>query len=100
MKPLLAQLRARFAGRPDTEHEQALVRLLITLFLVLYLLPDTSGPGRDLVLYIGGTHFVLSVLVLLRILYSPDKSPTRRVVAMVGDFSTVTCYMVFFGEHA
>jgi two-component system sensor histidine kinase RpfC len=100
MIALLGRLRARLAGRPDTEHEQALVRLLISGLLVLYLLPDTSGSGRALLLYLGGAHFALSVLVFLRILHSPDKSPVRRVAAMFGDFFTVTCYMAFFGERA
>jgi two-component system sensor histidine kinase RpfC len=96
----LARLRRRLAARPDTEHEQAIVRLLISALLVLYLLPDASGSGRDLILYVGGAHFALSVLVFLRILNAPDASPTRRVVAMFGDFATVTCYMLFFGERA
>ena len=96
----LARLRARLAARGDTEHEQAIVRLAITVLLALCLLPGSAGPGRELILYIGGAHLLLSLLVLLRILYSPEKSPARRVVAMVADFSTVTCYMVFFGERA
>ena len=100
LRGALERLRARFAARPDTEHEQALVRVVITLLLVLYLLPGASGPGRDLILYVGGAHFALSLSVLLRILYSPGKSPARRVLAMAGDFATVTCYMVLFGERA
>jgi two-component system sensor histidine kinase RpfC len=100
MIPFVGALRARLAARPDTEHEQALVRLVITALLVLYLLPDAFGPARALILYVGAAHFALSVLVLLRIFHSPLKSPTRRVVAMFGDFATVTCYMMFFGERA
>jgi two-component system sensor histidine kinase RpfC len=97
---LLANMRARLAARPDTEHEQALVRLVITALLVLYLLPDSVGAGRALILYVGGAHLALSLAVFLRILHSPVKSPTRRVIAMFGDFFTVTCYMVFFEERA
>ncbi len=94
------RLRARLAARPDSEHEQAIVRLLITVLLVLYLLPNTEGPGRAVVLYVGAAHFTLSVLIFANILYSPASSPMRRVVAMLGDFATVTCYMSLFGEHA
>ncbi|HUQ25137.1 MAG TPA: ATP-binding protein [Burkholderiales bacterium] len=100
MKQLLKGLRARLAARPDTEHEQAIVRLLISGLLVLYLLPSTVGAARELILYIGGAHFALSLLVLLRILHSTEKSPTRRVAAIFADFATVTCYMSFFGERA
>jgi len=97
---LLTGLRAKLAARPDTEHEQAIVRLLISGLLVLYLLPNTVGAARELILYIGGAHFALALLVLLRIFDSAEKSPARRVVAIFADFATVTCYMVFFGERA
>ena len=96
----LVRARARLVARPDTEHEQALVRIVITILLVLYLLPGATGPGRELILLVGGAHFALSVLVFLRILHSTDTSPARRVFAMVGDFATVTCYMAMFGERA
>ena len=100
MNSLLTGLRAKLAARPDTEHEQAIVRLLISGLLVLYLLPNTVGAARELILYIGGAHFALALLVLLRIFDSAEKSPARRVVAIFADFATVTCYMVFFGERA
>ena len=96
----LVRARARLAARPDTEHEQALVRVVITILLVLYLLPGATGVVRELLFYIGGAHFALSVLVFLRILDSTEMSPARRVFAMVADFATVTCYMVMFGERA
>ena len=37
---LLRDLRARLAARPDTEHEQAIVRLIIGVLLGMYLLPE------------------------------------------------------------
>jgi two-component system sensor histidine kinase RpfC len=96
----VAALRRRLAARPDTEHEQALVRLAIGALLMLYLLPYTFGAARELILYVAGAHFALSALVLVRLFHSPEKSPLRRVVAISADFATVTCYMVFFGERA
>ena len=100
VKRILASLRTRLAARPDTEHEQAIVRLLISALLVLYLLPGTLGVASELILFVGSAHFALSLLVFLRILNAPEKSPTRRVVAIFADFATVTCYMAFFGERA
>jgi two-component system sensor histidine kinase RpfC len=96
----LGSLRARLAARPDTEHEQAIVRLLIGALLVLYLLPGSQGPAHALILYVGGTHFALASLVLLSVLGSRQRSSLRRVVAMFGDYSTITCYMALFGERA
>jgi two-component system, sensor histidine kinase RpfC len=97
---LAARVRARFAARPDTEHEQALVRLVISGLLVLYLLPGSLEPARGLILYIGAAHFTVALLVLVRILGSTESSTARRLVAMFADFATVTCYMAFFGEQA
>ncbi len=96
----LAALRGRLAARPDTEHEQALVRLAISALLMLYLLPFTTGAARAFVFYIGGVHFSLSALVLLHLFHSPERSPLRRVLAILADFVTVSCYMVFLGERA
>ncbi len=45
LKSILAGIRARLSGRPDTEHEQAIVRLLVAVILFLYLLPQAFG-GR------------------------------------------------------
>ena len=36
----IADLRARLAARPDTEHEQGILRLVISALVFLYLLPD------------------------------------------------------------
>ena len=36
----LGRLRVRLAARPDTEHEQAIVRVVVGLVLFLYLLPE------------------------------------------------------------
>ena len=100
VKALLDPIRARLKGRPDTEHEQAVVRLLITALLVLYLLPGSEGTGRELILYVGGAHFALSVLVFASVLRAKQVSHLRRSVAILGDFTTITCYMAFFGERA
>jgi len=95
VEALLARLRAR----PDTEHEQFPVRLLIGVLLMLYLLPGTTGAARSLILYVGALHLVVSTLVFVHLLRSPGSSHPRRMLAILCDFSTVTCYMVFFGER-
>jgi two-component system, sensor histidine kinase RpfC len=103
MRPLLVlldRLRARLAARPDTEHEQAIVRLVVAGLLVLYLLPQVSAREGMLVLYVASAHFVVGALVLIRVLSSSNVSPVRRVLALTADFATVTCYMAYFGEGA
>ena len=50
----LAALRARLAARSDTEHEQAIVRLLNTLAFGLYLLPDFTQHALLWLIYRAG----------------------------------------------
>ncbi|MGH8747146.1 MAG: sensor histidine kinase, partial [Burkholderiales bacterium] len=97
---LFGHLRTRLAARPDTEHEQAIVRLLVAALLVLYLLRNIPAREGMLVLYVASAHFAIGALVLLRVLNSSTVSPVRRVLALTADFATVTCYMAYFGESA
>ena len=100
MKETFKSLRARLAARPDTEHEQGILRLVIGALLVVYLLPGTSGPERTLILYVGGIQFVVGVLIFLRIAYTTHISPARRLFAQLADVATITCYMAICGEWA
>ena len=93
-------LRARLAARPDTEHEQGVLRLIIGALLVAYLLPGTSGQEREMILWIGAAQFVLGVLIFLRIAYTSHISPARRVFAQLADVGTITAYMALCGEAA
>jgi len=93
-----ARLRARLAARPDTEHEQGILRLVITALGALYLLPDALGHLETWPLYVMLTHFVLSLIIFLRIAYSNDISPARRVFAQFADVAAISWYLGFFGE--
>ena len=95
-----AGLRARLAARPDTEHEQGILRLVIGALLVLYLFPNTIEPERSLILYIGIAQFAVGVLIFLRIAYSTNVSPARRLFAQFADVATITGYMAVSGEAA
>jgi two-component system sensor histidine kinase RpfC len=94
----VARLRARLAARPDTEHEQGILRLVITALGALYLLPDALGHDETWPLYVMLTHFVLSLIIFLRIAYSTDISPARRVFAQFADVAAISWYLGFFGE--
>ncbi|HUJ86911.1 MAG TPA: ATP-binding protein [Burkholderiales bacterium] len=100
MTDLFGRLRARLANRPDTEHEQAIVRLIIGVLIVLYFLPDIAKPGGTQVLYVESAYVAIGALIFLLILYSSAASPARRVLALLTDLSTLTWYMAFLGERA
>ena len=97
---LLGGLRARLKARPDTEHEQGILRLVIGALLVLYLLPFAGEPERTQILYIGTVQFVVGVLIFLRIAYTRHVSPARRVFAQFADVAAIAAYMAISGEWA
>jgi two-component system sensor histidine kinase RpfC len=96
----LAQLRARLAARPDTEHEQGILRLVISSLVFLYLLPDALLQQDTLPLYVMGIHLLLALIIFLRIAYSTNISPARRVFAQLADVAAISWYMAVFGEPA
>src|ERR1700694_108275 len=102
---LLTRLRARLAARPDTEHEQALVRLVVGTVLFLYLLPQAltilggeldPDPSYFAVMVV---YLVCAALIFAGILMSPGVSVARRLLAAVLDIGTVTFFMSQSGSH-
>ncbi len=96
----LADLRARLKARPDTEHEQGILRLVISGLVFLYLLPDALLQQDTLPLYVMGIHLVLALIIFFRIAYSSEVSPARRVFAQFADVAAISWYMAVFGEAA
>jgi two-component system sensor histidine kinase RpfC len=97
---VLQGMRARLAARPDTEHEQGILRLIISSLVFLYLLPDALTKHDILPLYVMGIHLVLALVIFLRIAYSTIVSPARRVFAQLADVAAISWYMAVFGESA
>jgi two-component system sensor histidine kinase RpfC len=100
---LLAPLRARFKARPDTEHEQALVRVLIGLLLGAYLLPDhfrfSTLQELQVQHYVYIVYVALASVILWSNLASNEVSHTRRCFGVVLDLATISWTMWFLGEH-
>ena len=98
---ILAGVRARFKGRPDTEHEQAIVRLLVAVILFLYLLPRAFG-GHEANLPLFGAmvcYFTLCATVFGWIYFSPAASPARRVFGAILDVVSTSAFMYYLGEY-
>ncbi len=102
---LLRWMRARLAARPDTEHEQAIVRIAIGVVLFVYLLPGALretglAPGTDrlyLAVMIGYLAFALAAYA--GILFQPGISTMRRLASAVVDLGTLTFFMAQSGVH-
>lgn len=102
---LLGRLRARLAARPDSEHEQAMVRLAVGVVLFFYLLPQAltvSGgrfdPSHGYLLAMF-CFLAFAVAAFVGILLWPQVSHLRRIVAAVGDIGTVTYFMAMSGPY-
>ena len=94
-------IRTRLAGRGDTEHEQALIRLVIGIVFFVYLLPDAIRHSVDWAyaskayLMVMATFLVAALGIIVCILLWPQPSPARRVIANLLDVVTLTLIMVF-----
>ena len=93
---------ARLANRPDSEHEQAIIRFAIVVFLLIYAFigylthPAESGQHLNGI-YVATSYMALSAVYLALIVASPGASPARRLIAMVTDFSVLSALMHFGG---
>jgi two-component system sensor histidine kinase RpfC len=104
LRNLVAAARTRLATRPDTEHEQAIVRVMVAAAIGAYLLPDGLAVFDWSTLefhYIVFTCFlVFSAVLLAWILATDTISHVRRCLALVADIGTTGIAMWYYGEQA
>jgi len=97
-------LRARIAARPDTEHEQAIVRVAIGVLIGMYILPEGLDftqwlPLRpDVIVFVA--FIAESIGVLAWTLLSTKVSAFRRCFATTVDAATTSWTMWYFGSQA
>ncbi|HEX4928551.1 MAG TPA: response regulator [Burkholderiales bacterium] len=100
MLGVLARLRARLASRTDTEHEQALVRLVVGAIIVLYLLPGAIERSLSPTIVAMLAYLVVGLVIFLHVVASPGISAARRVLGVLSDVGILTWVMAFLGERA
>ena len=104
VRKLSARVRARLAARPDTEHEQGIVRLVIAVLLGAYLLPEGLDVSEWSALkpyhIVFVAYLVVAAVILAWNLWSDSISHTRRVIGLVADIATTTWSMWYFGDKA
>jgi two-component system, sensor histidine kinase RpfC len=92
---VLKFLKSRLATRPDSEHEQAILRLIIGFFVFHYFavsayVSDGIGQGLAAALAISGAFLAFALALLAAIILRPQKSPPRRLLGMVADLGATT----------
>jgi two-component system sensor histidine kinase RpfC len=103
-RSIFGKLHERLAKRPDSEHAQAIIRLVIGLLASAYLINPVLADGvvssEEWRVLILTTSFVLfSVAVLACIVIYPQVSVWRRVLGIFVDTGTTTC-VLYFTESA
>lgn len=99
---LLRSIGKRFRDRPDSEHEQALVRLAIAFLILVYLFGLASiQEFRDSIqvyaLSIILAETLLGIGLVIAIIVRPSVSPVRRVIGMIADYATLAGMMSLRG---
>lgn len=97
-------LRRRLAGRADSEHEQILVRIVITAIMFVYIMnvplgEDAARIVRDSAV-IYSFAVISSIALLAHLLTRPAPSPTRRFCGIAVDAIGVNGAIYAGGEAA
>lgn len=101
MSPLLHTVEQRLSNRPDSEHGQNLVRIVITALFSIYMGwrffqgSEDTLPATWLIL-IG--ELLVSIGLMLAILHNPGVSNTRRLIGMLADYTAIGAIMCIEGE--
>jgi two-component system sensor histidine kinase RpfC len=105
MVSVLHKLKTRLAGRPDSEHAQDLVRIVITALFSTYLgwrFLHLDGADNTLpltwMILLG--ELIVALGLLAAILLQPGVSHVRRWIGMLTDYSAMGAIMCLQGEPA
>ena len=95
------RLRQRIRSRPDTEFQQALIRLCVVLGFYLYFSLNwlTHSPAMaEQVHLLGISLSLLSLAILVGSVVDTGVSVTRRAIGMLHDFSVATYMLAISNE--
>ena len=103
VKTYFGSIVERFQGRADSEHEQAILRCLLTLLVFIYFISVATWLSIHNILtsyIIIAAYLAISVVYVLWIALAPAKCPRRRLLAMGTDFAAMSLLMYCGGELA
>jgi two-component system sensor histidine kinase RpfC len=101
---LIDWLRERVSARPDSEHEQGLVRVVLALLGLAYVFSpwlDTAAPELRARVQLGlGVFLGIALALLALAVLSTRASPLRRSIGLLLDVTTTSYVMALGGEAA
>ncbi|OIO74398.1 MAG: hybrid sensor histidine kinase/response regulator [Zetaproteobacteria bacterium CG1_02_53_45] len=89
-------MKARLQNRSDSEHEQAMFRILIAGIISVYFF--IAGP--ELALYLSAAYLPVSIAILGWIFVQPGIHLFRRLIATTADIGMVSLGVVMSGGEA
>jgi two-component system sensor histidine kinase RpfC len=102
MRTLIARFRERLANRPDSEHQQAMVRLIIQVLFLAYfsLAPERPDERLGLGMLIVAVDIAVGLAILGWIALQPATMHVRRAITMCNDYIFLGLLMYVLGETA
>jgi two-component system sensor histidine kinase RpfC len=103
-RSIFAGLRDRLAQRPDSEHEQAAIRVALGLLVSTYLvvtvhMDDVISFAEWHVMALVAVFVPFSIGIMISIVAHPQISVVRRILGMLADLTAAT-YILYFLESA
>jgi two-component system sensor histidine kinase RpfC len=102
----LGKIQERLSNRPDSEHEQALIRVVIAFIIFTYFSISNStqvsldNAGVSTAYVASGLFLSFSIFILFVIILRPQESPIRRLVTLFVDLGTTSYVLAVGGEQA
>ncbi|CAD0327395.1 RpfH protein [Xanthomonas gardneri] len=102
MKAVLGQLRARLARRADSEHGQALVRIVLILLILVYALTfaqqwQVSRHQLQQLFCLIAIGQGMALVLFGWIVANPQRSHLRRTLGMLSDYGLIGLAMTWMG---
>jgi len=89
----LATFRARLSNRPDSEHEQAFIRIVAVTIVALYFYFWSNQP----VFLLASSYLTISVMIFAWVVLFPGINKWRRLTGILGDIGVTTIGMILSG---
>ena len=100
MKNIFVKFKHSLNKRDDSEHEQAVIRIILLILIFAYLIHYLSADQKTFIYSIMGINILIASGVFLHILIKPGISFIRRIIGIILDVSATTFFMSYIGEPA
>ncbi len=98
---LVNNILTRLKDREDSEHGQAIVRILIAIAALSYawlFIQENNSNRHYWIIFTSGT-LLFSIGTFVAILIRPNKSVARRIISLFGDISIFSVFVFSMGEN-